>query len=99
LYAPWRAQRSAIIVAHHRLPGLPWLRRPPWRLSARQLGPCTFLVWLGLVFLADRRGTKKEDARQADGRLAAVAQPDDAAEDEHSEAGHDRADGRRGAAA
>ena len=59
----------------------------------------TLLIWLGLVFLAGRRGTKKEGARQADGRLAPVAQPDEAAEDEHSQAGHRRADGRHGAAA
>ena len=59
----------------------------------------TLVIWLGLVFLADKRGSKKENAQVAGSHFAVVAQPDEAAEDEHSEAGHARADGRHGAAA
>ena len=59
----------------------------------------TLLIWLGLVFLADRRGTKKVAARPSDSHLAMVAQPDWAADNKHSEAGHAPADGRHGAAA
>jgi hypothetical protein len=59
-------------------------------------------LWLGLVFLADRKSTAKE-ARQADSYLAVVAQPPEA-EDGHSEAGrdeagNDQAASRQGAAA
>lgn len=45
-------------------------------------------IWLVLVFLADRNGSHKAPAPQADDHRAAVAQPDRAAEDEHSEVGH-----------
>ncbi len=57
----------------------------------------TLAVWLGLVFLADR--APKKDSGQPAGRLPLMAQPDEAAEDEHSGAGPSPADRRHGAAA
>jgi hypothetical protein len=42
-------------------------------------------VWIVLVFLAER--SNERDSRQAHSRHTVVAQPDQAAEDEHSEAG------------
>jgi hypothetical protein len=45
-------------------------------------------LWLGLVFLADRKSTPKQ-AREADSYLAVVARPP-AAEDGQSEAGNSR---------
>lgn len=59
----------------------------------------TLVIWLVMVFLADRPGSGKAAARQADGRLAVVERPERAAQDEHSEAGHASAGSRHGAAA
>ena len=55
-------------------------------------------AWLILVFLADRPSSARE-ARQADAPTPVPAAPDQAAEDEHSEAGLAAVDGRHGAAA
>jgi hypothetical protein len=57
----------------------------------------TLALWLGLVFLADR--PPKKDSGQPASRLPAMAQPDEAAEDEHSGAGPAPAGRRHGAAA
>lgn len=54
-------------------------------------------IWLGLVFLADR-GPRMDSGRAAT-RLPVMAQPDKAAEDEHSGAGPAPAGRRHGAAA
>ncbi len=54
-------------------------------------------LWLVLVFLAERNNQKK--ARQAHSHLAAVAQSDEATEDQTSEAGTAPADRPHGAAA
>jgi hypothetical protein len=55
-------------------------------------------LWLGLVFLADRKSSERE-AREADSYLVVVASPDQTAEDKHSEADSGQAAHRHSAAA
>ena len=47
---------------------------------------CTLAIWLVMVNLAGRESGKK-NVRQPASPIRAVAEPDEAAEDEHSEAG------------
>ena len=55
-------------------------------------------AWLILVFLADRQSSAKKTP-QADMPTPVLTVLDQAAEDEHGEAGHAPVDGRHGAAA
>lgn len=58
----------------------------------------TLAAWLILVFLADRQSSAKKTP-QADMPTPVLTVLDQAAEDEHGEAGHAPVDGRHGAAA
>jgi hypothetical protein len=71
----------------------------PWGMAAIIIAVAVGLgAWLILVFLADSRGGRKR-TRQADVPTPVPAALDQAAEDEHSKAGHAQVDGRHGAAA